>query len=93
MSSKSWTAFGPGWIFTWSPAEPYLEGSQHVVELVELWLDRSDTILPTPTSEPVPSTTANSVAVYTALLWAMPDIQGASFDAPTPPPVPPGAVA
>ena len=93
MSSKPWVAFGPAWIFQWSPDAPYLEGSEEVIAAVEAWLDRADTILPTPTSAPVPSTSSNSVAVYTALHYAVPTILGTSADAPHPPPVPDGAVA
>lgn len=92
MSSDQWSAFGPEWVFQWSAAEPHLEGSELVIDLVLNELARADTILPTPTSEPVPSTAASSVAVYTALCRVMPDILGV-MDAPTPPPVPPGAVA
>ena len=93
MSSETWVAFGPSWIFQWSPAEPYLEGSETVLELVRDELARDDELLPTPTSDPVPSTAASSVAVYTALCRVMPDILSVSSGAPTPPPVPPGAVA
>ena len=93
MSSKPWVAFGPSWIFQWSPEPPHLEGSDNVIAAVEAWLARADTIAPTPTSTPVPSVASNSVAVYSALHYAVTDVSGTSPDAPHPPPVPDGAVA
>ena len=66
-TSPGWLAYGPGWSIAWSPTPPHLTGSAAIIAEIEARLSFVDTILPTPTSASVPSTTSNSVAVYTAL--------------------------
>jgi len=67
FTSPRWTAYGPDWSIAWSPTPPHLTGSAAIVAEIKARLSSVDTILLTPTSAFAPSTTANSVAVYTAL--------------------------
>ena len=65
--SPPWSAYGPDWSIAWSPTAPHLTGSPAVIAEIKARLSSVDTILLTPASASVPSTTSNSVAVYTAL--------------------------
>jgi len=60
-------AYGPDWSIAWSPTPPHLTGTAAIIAEIEARLSSVHAIPPTPTSALVPSTTSNSVAVYTAL--------------------------
>jgi hypothetical protein len=66
-TAPRWSAAGSDWSVAWSPTPPHLTGSAAIVAEIEARLSLVDTIRPTPTSVPVPSTSSHSVAVYMAL--------------------------
>ena len=66
-TSPRWLAYGPDWSIAWSPTPPHLTGTAAIIAEIEARLSSVHAIPPTPTSALVPSTTSNSVAVYTAL--------------------------
>jgi hypothetical protein len=66
-TAPRWSAAGSDWSVAWSPTPPHLTGSAAIVAEIEARLSLVETIRPTPTSAPVPSTSSSSVAVYLVL--------------------------
>jgi len=66
-TAPRWSAAGSDWSVAWSPTPPHLTGSAAIVAEIEARLSLVDTIRPTATSVPVPSTSSHSVAAYMAL--------------------------